>query len=74
MTLSVFFFKKKKLQKKNAILLVFQSYEDAIQPSHSSPARFRFQGGYPERDTVAVAVVAGVVVVAGKYFPFLILG
>ena len=40
----------------------------------SSPPCFRIQGGSPERDTVAVAVVAGVVVVAGQYFPFLILG
>ena len=31
-------------------------------------------GGFPERDTVAVAVVAGVGEVAGQYFPFLILG
>ena len=38
------------LQKK--ILLVFQYYEDAIQPELSSTYHFRIQGwgGYPERD------------------------
>ena len=35
--------------KKNAILLVFQYYEDGIRPELSSPPRFRFQGGSPER-------------------------
>ena len=57
------------LQKKNAIFLVFQYKEDGIRPELSSPSRFRIQGGYPERDTVAAA---GVVVVAGQYFSFLI--
>ena len=38
--------------KKNAILLVFQYYKDAIRPELSSPA--------------------GVIVVAGQYFPYLI--
>ena len=37
-------------QKRNAILLVFQYYENAIQPELSSPARFRFQGRHYERD------------------------
>ena len=45
---SFLFFRRKK--KKNAILLVFQYKEDAIRPELSSPARFRFQGGSPERD------------------------
>ena len=35
------FWKKKNCQKKNAILLVFQYQEDAIQPELSRPARFR---------------------------------
>ena len=39
-----------KKEEKNALLLVFQYEEDAIQPELSSPARFRFQGGSPERD------------------------
>ena len=46
----LFCFEKKNHRKKNAILLVFQYQEDAIQPEFSSPARFRFQGGYPQRD------------------------
>ena len=40
--------------------------EVSLRPEHSSPPRFRIQGGSPERDTVAG------VVVAGRYFPFLI--
>ena len=39
-----------KNKKKNAIIIVFQYEEDAIGPELSSPARFRIQGGYPERD------------------------
>ena len=46
------FFQKKKIKNKNgriflknAILLVFQYYEDVIRPELSSPDRFRFQGG-----------------------------
>ena len=57
-----------KKEEKNAISLVFHYYEDAIRPEPSSPAHFRIQGGYPERDRVVV----GVVVVAGRPFPFLI--
>ena len=32
------------------LLLAPAEGEDAIRPELSSPARFRFQGGYPERD------------------------
>ena len=41
---------EKKKKEKNAILLVFQYQEYGIRPELSSPARFRIQGGYPERD------------------------
>ena len=61
----IFFFP---LKKKNDILLVFQYQEDRIRPELSSPPHFRILGGQPERDTGG----AGVVVVAGRYFPFLI--
>ena len=35
---------------KNYILLILPIKEISLQPELSSPARFRFQGGYPERD------------------------
>ena len=38
------FFSSKNQREKNAILLVFQHQEDAIQPELSSPPRFRIQG------------------------------
>ena len=56
--------KNKKRRRKNAMTLVFQYKEDAIQPELCSPSRFRIQGWSPERD--------GVVGVAVWYFPFLI--
>ena len=56
---------KKILQTKNAIILVLSIEEIILQPELSTPPRFRFQGGSPECDT-------GGVVVAGRYFPFLI--
>ena len=37
------------LEKKNAILLVFQYKEDGIRPELSSPPGFRIQGGWSER-------------------------
>ena len=37
-------------RKKNAILLVLPIEEISLRPELSSPARFRIQGGYPERD------------------------
>ena len=59
--ITFFFFKKsenfeekqfcrKKKKKTNATILVFQYQEDPIRPEISSPSRFRFQGGYPERE------------------------
>ena len=60
--LKIYFF----LPKKNAILLVLPIEEISLRPELSSPARFRIQGGSPERDTGAGAVVAGL------YFRFLI--
>ena len=42
----------------------------SLRPELSSPAHFRIQGGLPERDGGVVGVVG--VVVAGRYFPFLI--
>ena len=53
-------------EKKNAILLVLPIEEISLRPELSSPARFRIQGGYPERDG---GVAGGV---AGQYFPVLI--
>ena len=41
---------EKKCLAKNAILLVFQYYEDAIRSELSSPARFRIQEGSPKPD------------------------
>ena len=41
--------------------------EISLRPELSSPPHFRIQGGYPERDTVGAAVVAGL------YFSFIIL-
>ena len=55
-------------EKKYTIPLVLPIEEISLRPELSSPPRFRIQGGSPERDTVAVAGV----VVAGRYFPFLI--
>ena len=76
---SVFFFKtenfeeekkfRRKKEEKNAIPLVLPIEEISLRPELSSPARFRIQGGYPERDTGVVGVV---VVVAGRHFSFLI--
>ena len=43
-----FFFAEKR--KENAILLVLPIEEISLQQELSSPARFRIQGGYPERD------------------------
>ena len=51
----------------NAILLVLPIEEISLRPELSSPARFRIQGGSPERDTGVV-----VVGVAGRHFSFLI--
>ena len=59
----------KKKEEKNAALLVFQYQEDAIRPELNSPPRFRVRG-YPERDGTAAAAAG--VIVAGRYFPFLI--
>ena len=44
---NIFFCRKKK---KNAIPLVLPIEEISLRPELSSPARFRIQGGYPERD------------------------
>ena len=74
----MFFFKKsenieeekifvEKKTQKNTNPLVLPIDEISLWPELSSQPRFRIQGGYPERDTA----VAGVVV-AGRYFPFLI--
>ena len=59
-------------KKKNAIPLVLPIEEISLRPELSSPARFRIQGGSPERDGVVVVVVVVVVGVAGRHFPFLI--
>ena len=37
-------------KEKNAIILVLPIEEISLRPELSSPARFRIQGGYPERD------------------------
>ena len=72
------FFKKKKKkknkkklpekrQKKYPIFLVSPIEDISLRPELSSPARFRIQGGYPERDGGVVGVI-----VAGQHFRFLI--
>ena len=38
------------VEEKSAILLVLPIEEISLWPELSSPPRFRFQGGYPERD------------------------
>ena len=65
-------YERKKIfaEKKNAILLVLPIEEISFRPKLSSPARFRIQGGYPERDGGVVVVVG---VVAGRHLSFLIL-
>ena len=37
-------------EKESAILLDLPIEEISLRPELSSPPRFRFQGGYPERD------------------------
>ena len=64
--LKIYFFSPKKIKINNAILLVFPIEEISLRPELSSPAHFRIQGGYPERDGGAA------VGVAGRHFPFLI--
>ena len=58
-----FFFKNLKILKKKNLPKKCYSLSFSLRPELSSPAHFRIQGGYPERDTVGVA---------GQYFPFLI--
>ena len=45
-----FIFCSPKKRKENAILLVLPIEEISLRPELSSPARFRIQGGSPERD------------------------
>ena len=42
--------KNRQKKKKNAFPLVLTIEEISLRPELSSPASFRFQGGYPERD------------------------